>query len=79
MGYLAPAGTAMDLGDVIGGYTRGLVGTAVDAALGADIARLSGTAHAWPLSSGRAAMTTLCSSASYYYLRRNERRGDFCV
>ena len=59
MGYLAPAGTAMDLGDVIGGYTRGLVGSASDAALGEDIARLSGAALAWPLSSGRAAMTVL--------------------
>jgi perosamine synthetase len=59
MGYLAPAGTAMDLGDVIGGYTRGLVGSASDAALGEDIARLSGAARVWPLSSGRAAMTVL--------------------
>jgi perosamine synthetase len=59
MGYLAPAGTAMHLGDVIGGYSRGLAGSAGEAALGADIARLSGASHAWPVSSGRAAMTIL--------------------
>jgi perosamine synthetase len=59
MGYLAPAGTAMHLGDVLGGYARGLATSAGDAALGAELARRSGVAHAWPLSSGRAAMTVL--------------------
>jgi perosamine synthetase len=58
MSYLAPAGTAMGLADVISGYGRGLARDG-EAALGADIARSCGAAFAWPISSGRAAMTTL--------------------
>jgi dTDP-4-amino-4,6-dideoxygalactose transaminase len=59
MSYVAPAGTYMGLADVVGGYSIGLARADGDVALGEEIARASGAAQAWPIASGRAAMTFL--------------------
>jgi perosamine synthetase len=59
MSYLAPAGTYMGLADVVGGYSIGLARANGDARLGEEIARATGAAEAWPIASGRAAMTVL--------------------
>jgi perosamine synthetase len=62
--YLAPAGTAMGLGDVLAGYSSGLFASHPDVALGEELARYCGAAHCWPLASGRAAMTEILRAMS---------------
>jgi perosamine synthetase len=58
MAYLAPAGTVMSLAEIGRGFVRGtFAGTR--ASLDAEIRRRAGTAHAWPIASGRAAMTLI--------------------
>jgi len=57
MTYYAPAGTPVTLGDI----ARGALGApaAASAAVAATLRRVSGLEHAWPISSGRAAMTVI--------------------
>lgn len=57
MTYYAPAGTPVTLGDI----ARGALGTnaAASDAVAATLRRISGLEHAWPISSGRAAMTVI--------------------
>ena len=57
MTYYAPAGTPVTLGDI----ARGVLGAsaAASAAVAATLRRVSGLEHAWPISSGRAAMTVI--------------------
>jgi dTDP-4-amino-4,6-dideoxygalactose transaminase len=55
--YLAPAGTKVSLADIAGGVFGGA--HASPAALAAALRDLSGLPHAWPVSSGRAAMVLI--------------------
>jgi perosamine synthetase len=55
--YLAPAGTPVALADIAGGVFGGA--RASPAALEAALRGLSGLPHAWPVSSGRAAMVLM--------------------
>jgi dTDP-4-amino-4,6-dideoxygalactose transaminase len=58
MAYLAPAGTVMSLAEIGRGFVRGtFAGTRAE--IDAELRRRSGLAHAWPIASGRAAMTLI--------------------
>lgn len=59
MAYLAPAGTPVTLRDLAHGAARAFAGEDLDRSLAARLRALSGSPHAWPLSSGRAAMTVI--------------------
>ncbi len=58
MAYLAPAGTVMSLGEIGRGFARGTFAD-TRGLLEAEIGRRAGLAHAWPIASGRAAMTLI--------------------
>jgi perosamine synthetase len=57
MSYVAPAGTPVALADILVGVLGGAGGA--HAALPDLLRRVGGVAHAWPVSSGRAAMVTI--------------------
>jgi len=59
MAFIAPAGTPVSLQDIARGTARALGGHQVSMALTASLRRLSGLPNAWPVSSGRAAMTII--------------------
>lgn len=59
MPYLAPAGTPVTISDVLHGISRAARGDEVAGALVDTLSRLSGLPRAWPVSSGRAAMTVI--------------------
>lgn len=59
MAYLAPAGTPVTLRDIAHGIASAMTGTSGTAALVAALRTISGLPQAWPVSSGRAAMTTV--------------------
>ncbi len=58
MAYLAPAGTVMSLVEIGRGFARGTFAD-TRSLLDAEIRRRSGLPHAWPIASGRAAMTLI--------------------
>ena len=59
MAYLAPAGTPVTLRDLAHGALGTLHGPERDDLLAARLRELAGLPHAWPTSSGRAAMTVI--------------------
>lgn len=59
MAYLAPAGTPVTMRDIAHGLTYALRGPSAVPALPATLRAVSGLSHAWPVSSGRAAMTVI--------------------
>lgn len=58
MAYLAPAGTVMRLAEIGRGFARGTFADTRNL-LDAEIRRRSALPHAWPIASGRAAMTLI--------------------
>ena len=59
MAYFAPAGTPVTLRDLAHGTLRALRGSESDDLLAARLRELAALPHAWPTSSGRAAMTLI--------------------
>lgn len=59
MAYLAPAGTPVTMRDIAHGLACLLRGPSGVPALPAALRAVSGLSHAWPVSSGRAAMTVI--------------------
>jgi dTDP-4-amino-4,6-dideoxygalactose transaminase len=57
MTYYAPAGTPVTIGDIARGAL--CASAAASAAVAATLRRVAGLEHAWPVSSGRAAMTVI--------------------
>ncbi len=57
MAYLAPAGTVMSLAEIGRGFVRGSSARRVRATLDAAIRARAEVGHAWPIASGRAAMS----------------------
>ena len=61
MSFLAPAGTVMSLAEIGRGFARGTMAD-TRPALEAELRRRTGLPHAWPIASGRAAMTLILES-----------------
>jgi len=59
MPYLAPAGTPVTMRDIAHGLACVVRGSTASAGLLATLRAVSGLPHAWPVSSGRAAMTVI--------------------
>lgn len=59
MHYLAPAGTPVTMRDIAHGLACATRGSTAVAGLQAALCTVSGISHAWPVSSGRAAMTVI--------------------
>lgn len=62
MGYLAPAGTPVTLRDLAQGAVRALRSPEVSETLATRLRELVSASNAWPMSSGRAAMTLILKS-----------------
>lgn len=71
MAFYAPAGTPVTLADIAHGLTAGRA--SADSAVSAALRRISGLPRAWPISSGRAAMTVILRAMQ---LARNDATRD---
>lgn len=62
MSYLAPAGTPVALSDIAHGLLNARTGSTASQEVAQAVELLTGTSRAWPVSSGRAAMTAILTA-----------------